>query len=434
MSRVTRARGAALAVLGVLALPAFGDTETLQDAWQRALEYDHALAAAAANAESARASERAARGARWPSLNVNGGFTRFATAPQFQFAAPGFAIKAPIVPGDNLTSGGVQLKLPLYTGGRISAGIGAAHQAAISASRAEQVARSTTRLDIAERCVAVLRAQRFRQTAESMVASLRAHVRDVRNMVERDLVSRSDLLAANVALANAEEQRVRAENGLALAYAAYNRRLGESLDRTPDLVASLPVDPQLPDQPLESLLRRARESRSELSALTAHADALALQAKAERAELLPQIALTGEYSYFDNVILDRRDFSSVGIGLTWNLFDGGQARNRSAALRSASRAARRQADDLRTQIELQVREAWLNVREARARVAASSDAVAQAEENLRVTRELYGAGLGTNTQVLDAVALYVSAANNRDNAALDESLALLGLARAVGAL
>jgi len=138
--------------------------------------------------------------------------------------------------------------------------------------------------------------------------------------------------------------------------------------------------------------------------------------------------------YFENQILDRENFSSVGIEVTWNLFDGGQVRHRRAALRSASVATRHRADDLRTQIELEVRQAWLGVREARARVAASREVVAEADENLRITRELSGTGLGTNTQVLDAIALQVGAANNQDNATLDESLALLKLARAVGAL
>jgi outer membrane protein TolC len=176
------------------------------------------------------------------------------------------------------------------------------------------------------------------------------------------------------------------------------------------------------------------QSRAEIAAMLARADALARQAAAERADSLPQLALTGGYTYFENEILDRQDFSVVGLSLTWNLFDGGQVRNRSAALRSASRAARHRADDLRSVIELEVREAWLDVKEAQARVAASREAVAQADENLRMTRELYGSGLGTNTQVLDAVALQVSAANNSDNAALDESLALLRLGRAVGGL
>jgi outer membrane protein TolC len=64
----------------------------------------------------------------------------------------------------------------------------------------------------------------------------------------------------------------------------------------------------------------------------------------------------------------------------------------------------------------------------------SRQAVGQAEENLRVSRELYGAGLATNTQVLDAVARQAGAVANRDGAELDAELARLALARAVGEL
>lgn len=431
-----RARSALLgcAAIAGMAIPAAASAETLEDAWRLALERDNALAAVSADTASAQASESAARSARWPVLSTTASYTRFATAPQFDFSASGMALRMPIFAGDDYASSSMQVKLPLYSGGRISASIGAAHQGTLSATEAERAARSSLRLQVAESYIEVLRAKRLQHTAVSTVTGLTAHVSDVQNMVERELVARSDLLAARVALANAEQDRVRAENGVALAYAAYNRRLGEHLDRIPDLDETVRTDPSLSTEPLDALLKRAVESRSEVAAMSARADALARQAVAERAELLPQIALSGSYTYFENEILDRKDFSSLGIALSWNLFDGGQVRNRSAALRSASRAAQRRVDDLRSLIELEVREAWLNVREARARLTASGEAVAQADENLRITRELYGSGLGTNTQVLDAIALQVSAANNRGNAGLDESLALLRLARAAGSL
>ena len=49
-------------------------------------------------------------------------------------------------------------------------------------------------------------------------------------------------------------------------------------------------------------------------------------------------------------------------------------------------------------------------------------------------RERYGAGLGTQTQLLEAETLRVRALSNRDNAVLDAGLARLRLARAVGSL
>lgn len=408
--------------------------ESLKEAWQMGLSRNMEFAAVTAEAESARAAERAARGERWPSLTASAGYTQFDNAPRLDLVAAGIALQAPIVSGQNYASGGVQLKLPLYTSGRITAQIGAAHKTAASAADSEAAARSSLRLDIANAYVQVLRSQRLLQAAESSVKSLSAHARDVKIMVERELVTRSDLLAAQVALANAEQLRVQADNGVALAYAVYNRLLGEPSERTPELEATLPVQRTLGEQPLSDLIHSALSSRTELAALSASADALSLQSDAQRAMSLPQLELSGGYSYFENEILDRQSFAAIGIGVSWNLFDGGVVRNRSESLRRASRAAQHRLDDLRAQVQLEVRQASLDVRAAQARIAALREARSQAEENLRMSRELYGGGLGTNTQVLDAVTLQIAATNNHDTAVLDEALALLTLERAVGQL
>jgi len=431
------ARSLPVVLLAVAAVAAWhgAGAETLQDAWRLALSHDKALAAAGYDVEGARAAEQAARGARWPSLDAVGGYTRLNASPALDVVTPGFVFRSgPIFKDDQFISGSVQLKLPLYTGGQISAGIDAAHHALVGASENEESAASALKLEVAEAYVGVLRARRALEAAQSSVESLTAHANDVQHLVERDLVARADLLAARVALANAEQARVRAANTGEIAQATYNRRVGEPLERSAELDQRISADSSLATMPIESLVQRALASRSELRALAARVDSFASQSHAETGKALPQVALIGGYTHLDNQILDRQDFSSVGIGFTWNLFDGGQARQRAAALRSAGRAAQERLDDLRSGIELQVRQAWLDVHEAQARVRTSGAAVAQAEENLRSSRELYGAELATNTQVLDAVSLEVNARSNRDNATLDESLALLRLSYAVGAL
>jgi outer membrane protein TolC len=146
------------------------------------------------------------------------------------------------------------------------------------------------------------------------------------------------------------------------------------------------------------------------------------------------LALTAGYNHFDNTFLNRQDFASVGVGVRWTVFDGGQSAQRAVALRSAARASQQQMADQQSRIELQVRESWLDRDTAAARVAASGEAVAQAEENLRIARELYRSGIGTNTQVLDAQTLRAISTSNRDNAQLDLVLAGYRLQHAVGIL
>lgn len=435
-ARLAAPGGAIALLLAALAgAPGAVHGETLEDAWQMALGHDQSLAAAGSDLDAAKASERAARDARWPSVAANAGYTRLNASPTLDVATPGFIFQSgPIFRDNQIVSGSVQMKLPLYAGGQIVAGIDAARNAVTGASEFESATVSSLKLDVAEAYVGVLRARRALQAAVSSVESLATHVTDVQKLVEAQSVASSDLLAARVALANAEQTRVRAASAVDIAQAVYNRRLGQPLERSAALEDRIPADASLAAAPVETLVTRALDARSELKGLAAQADALASQSRAEVGKLRPQLALTGGYMHFDNQILDRQDFSMIGVGFSWNLFDGGQSRNRADALNSASRAQKSRLEDLRSQIELDVRQNWLGVQEAQARIKASGEAVAQAEENLRISRQLYDTGLATNTQVLDAVTLRINAVNNRDNALLDVSLSLLRLAHAVGAL
>jgi outer membrane protein len=78
---------------------------------------------------------------------------------------------------------------------------------------------------------------------------------------------------------------------------------------------------------------------------------------------------------------------------------------------------------------------WNQVSATAANIAAEiAAAVAQAEGNVRIAKELYDSGLGTNNQVLDAETLRVTAITNRDDARFDVLIAEYRLQRAIGAL
>ena len=91
-------------------------------------------------------------------------------------------------------------------------------------------------------------------------------------------------------------------------------------------------------------------------------------------------------------------------------------------------------EDARSQIALQVRAAWLAVGESASRVEVAQATVEQADENLRVARDRYQSGVGTNTEVLDAETLRVKSRSNWFNAIYDNVFAGLRLKRAAGEL
>jgi len=408
--------------------------ETLDEAWTQALQRDRALAAVRGQAEAAKLDADAARAQRWPTLAVGGSYTKLDDAPAFDFAFTGLPITPPeIFKGDDFVMGTATVSVPLFTGGRISSSIHAAEAQSRGAGAAATGAAADVKLAVADAYVGVLRAGRALAVADSNVASLESVEHDVGSMFERELVPKNDLLAVQVALADARQARLRAANGLEIARAAYNRRLGEPMDRPVELSEVLPSPPDLPTG-VDELVSAALKQRTELAALDEQAVAYHALAKAERSRVLPQLTLSGGYNYLENRFLDDEEFLSAGVGFQWALFDGGQSRKRAAALDRNGSAAEDQRRDTESLIALQVRQAWLSLAEAQDRVKVSAAAVEQAEENLRIAREQYGAGLGTQTQLLQAEALRVQALGNRDNAALDAGLARLRLARAVGAL
>lgn len=408
--------------------------ETLEDAWARALAHDRGLAAVRSQAEAAELDAAASRAQRWPTLAVGGGYTWLDQSPAFDFGFTGLPITPPpLFAGDDFASASATLSLPVFTGGRITSGIAAAEARGRGAGAQALGAEQDLRLAVAEDYVGVLRARKALAVADSNVRTLEALAGDASAMFERELVPKNELLAIQVALADARQNRLRAANAAEIAQAAYNRRLGEPLDRPADIEGSVPAPAALPND-LDALVAMARERRTELAALGEQAQAYGQMAKMERARVLPQVSLTGAYNYLENQFLNDDAVMSAGVGVQWALFDGGQARKRAAALERTRRATLEQREDTESMIVLQVRQAWLGSEETRQRVRVTADAVAQAEENLRIARERYGAGLGTQTQLLEAESLRVQANTNRDNAELDAGLAQLRLARAVGAL
>jgi outer membrane protein len=421
-------------ICALLGIPWGAQAESLSDAWALALQSNGTLAAARSDREAAEADQSAALRQRWPALDLNGTYTQFDHAPNLDIATPAGQLQAPIWQHNGYAVAGADLSVPIWTSGKISGSIGAAAAGARGANAVELRSTTDLKLAVAESYVAVFRARRALKVAESNVTSLQAHADDVQVMYDKQTVAQSDVLGAQVALANATQQRLRAANALRLATAAYNRWVGQPLDRTPDLDEPSAAPSTEATEPLDQLVEQAIEHRPELTAVSAQQEGLEQAARSERAQGQPQVFLHAGYNHVDNLILDRENFASIGIGFQWRLFDSGQLQARTSALRSRAHAAEQRLADLRSQVRLDVETAYYNREDAAARIHAASTAVAQAEENVRIAKELYASGLGTNNQVLDAETLRIVAVTNRDDASFDALIAQYRLQRAIGAL
>jgi outer membrane protein TolC len=393
------------------------------------------MQASRSEVEAAEADVLVSRAGRMPTVSASAGVSRFDEAPAFDFSGAGVPAVLPLFGGETMKMADARVMFPLYTGGQLSSHIDAAES--MLGVRRSQLAASEQdiKLDVARQYIDVLRAESALAVANSNVTSLAAHVRDVEDMFKSGSIARNDFLAAAVSLADAEQRRLQARNGLDLAKASYNRSLARPLDSAVNLDEKLPgINAELESASLGTLTNIAMESRLELMGLDAAADALRYQSKSARASARPQLGITGGYVALQNDFLNRDEFWMVGVGVNWRLFDGGQARKKASALSLREKAVRQRQENVRSHVKLQVRQAWLRLQETRDRKRLTERAVEQAEENLRVVRDRYRNGEGTNTEVLDAEVLRSQSRSNYDNADFDAKLALYEIARGVGRL
>ena len=422
-----------LALASLFFLPVATGAEDLRQAWSDAIASHNQLAAAAARREAAGLNLESAQAERWPRLDVSSSFTQLDEAPRFDFG--GGTTSQQIFDNDNFVQAGVQVSLPLYAGGAISAGVDAAEFAAEASSEQYEAILQDIKLGTGQHYIGVLRAESGLEVAESNVKTLQAHAELARQRYEFGAVPKNDFLAASVALADAAQRKLQAENALDFARAAYNRYLNRPLDQPVSLDPNLDIDGLVPaGESLESLILMATQQRDELAVLAAEANSLRENSTAIRARSRPQFALTGGYVYMENAFLDAEEFWMAGVSFQWNLFNAGRNRDRAAALERQALAVSHTRSDVLSSISLQVRRAWNDRQEAEARTHVAESAVDQAIENLRVVQNRYEAGSSANIEVLDAETLREQALSNRDNARYELALAKLRLARAVGVL
>jgi outer membrane protein TolC len=412
--------------------------EKLEDAWKVALSSDHRLQSARFATLSARQTLAAVKATRLPTLNFESSYTALDQIPVLVFDLP-FTLPGEPVPlrvQQSLNQAQFPMtrfdvSLPLFTSGRIREGIRAASAGVAATKEQEAGTQLDIKLNVAEAYTNVLRARRGLEVAESMVSSLEGHASDVQNLFDQGLIPRNDLLSVQVTLADARQQVLKARNALDVARATYNRRLNRSLTYAVELDE---ISPEPVSGDLDALTDEAMAQRPELAGMENQSEALRHQAASVRAGQLPQIGLNGGNTWIHNEFLLHESVWSGTVGLRWNLFDGGQKRNQVKALKTTAESISQMREDAASGIALQVRQAWLDVGETRQRIQVTRNAVAQAEENLKVARDRYREGVGTNTEVLDAEALRTRTLTNDFNAVYDAVMAGIRLRRAVGNL
>ncbi|TVS09631.1 MAG: TolC family protein [Wenzhouxiangella sp.] len=385
-----------------------GERMSFADAMARLESSSHVLEAARFELAQARAELDQARGRRLPTVNLEGRATRLDSPLDVGVAdllpgldgllPPGLGPIRYEIQSEQFYNLAVEARLPLYTGGRITAGITAGQAGAEAGEAALAATRAQLHELLVQRYFGLVLAEQAVEVRAATVAGLSRHLEDATRLEEEGLIARAERLRANVALAEAERELQSAQERSVLAGAALAALLAVSDPPRP----STPIPPAPASPALAEFIeqaQRANPTLAELRSRQAQADAAV---QAERGNFLPTLGAFGRRELYtgDLTLLDP-DWA-VGLVAQWTLFDGFQRRAKvdQAAARSDRVAALRA--DAERQIELLVRQRHEQLITALARLDSFSATRELAEESLRVQQRAFEEGLASSLDVIDA--------------------------------
>jgi outer membrane protein len=285
-------------------------------------------------------------------------------------------------------------------------------------------------LDFINVYFSLLEAERMILVGSREVEALAAHQQMANNLYDAGAITKNDLLQAGVKLSDAHQRLLTLRNLRTFNSSRINNVLSRPLNG--EIAPVEVVETTAPPPVLEKSWETAMLSRPEIKIIDQELRINELQEAAKRSEYLPTLFADGGYNYSKNQFMIHEDNWSFVVGLNFNIFSGGATKAGVAKIRLRSEQIREEKNKLIDDIKLEVQRYYLDESSASDNVLTTKDAIRQAEENLRINKVRYEEGVGTATDVLDAISLLTLAEKNYYKALYDMRRAHAGLLYATG--
>ena len=410
----------------LLSAPAWSAPLTLQECLQKAKENNPGLKSSAWDTRLAQENIRLAKSANYPRIDAQGGYT-MQLEPQ-AVKINGFTAETQDA---NYLTGGLTASYTIYDFGRRNARTQQAVAVADASAQTFEARRSDVALQVIETYFGILETAKLIRAAEDEVSQVEEHRRVAQVLFEEGVVTRNDVLQADVRLASARQKLLAMQNRRENLWLLLNFHTGNPAGFRADLDEDAAMPPARKDGNNDaSFLSR----RHEIQALRHTLEASEAEVKESRSNFYPELFTRLALDYVQNDKVTEQAIMSASIGIKVNLFDGFASTSaREKALKNRSRVQ----DTLllaEQQTRLEADTAANDLAVSKVRILVAEAAIRQSEENLRINRERYRERVGTATEVLDAQTLVTQAKTDYYQAFYDNQTALARLKRAVGEL
>jgi outer membrane protein len=404
---------------------ATAETLTLQQCLHKASTANRELKVAAQDVKIAEQNITIGRSGYLPRVDLNGGYT-VQQDPQ-SVLIQNFAIATQDA---NFAFASASLHQTIYDFGRTPARYGQAKALSKATSYNYTALEKDIFLQVVEAYYGVLESGKLLQSAEEEVVQMADHVKVAQNLYDQGVVTRNDLLQAEVQLANSSQRRLAASNRVENSWILLNYLIG--LD--PSHRAPLQDSEDMEAIPAPVDIEHAMTNRPERKALEKNIQAGELAVKESRSFYFPEIYTRLGVDYVKNSRVVEQAILYATVGLQINLFDGLTTTARHRQTIEALYRDKANLRDLDARIRVEYDTALNDARVAAERIIAVRKSIQQGEENLRINKDRYQEQVGTATDVIDAQTLLTQTRTQYFTAIFDYQVAVARVKKAVGQL
>ena len=312
-----------------------------------------------------------------------------------------YTLSVPILQ-QNLTTIDANLSWAVFTGGKRMYASRIGNRMVDLAEVGKVETHALLQTELVQTYYALQLADKVQEVREQTFRSLQQHYDHALKLEANGLITKAERLFAEVNRQEAKREWEAAKKEREVAHQA----LCSLLNMPEDSTDILPVSPlfiigELPDSLyFKNLIPSTNYTISKLRLEESIAEN---RLRISQSAYLPTIALLGKQTlYAHNLPRNLMPRTLIGIGFTWNLFDG---LNREADVR-VSRLAKEtlalEKEKAKNTLNVMVQELYSKIQEAQDEASTLQTTIAMSEELLRIRRKSFEEGMATSTEVVDA--------------------------------
>jgi outer membrane protein TolC len=269
------------------------------------------------------------------------------------------------------------------------------------------------------------------ETSEAQVKTAQALFDQATDQVNSGTSPAIDALRAKVELQTRQQQLIQARNNFAIQKLTIARVIGLAPGQEFELTDKSPY------QPIESItvdeaLKRAYDSRSDYKGAMADVRAAQFSRRAATAGYLPSLSFNADYGVAGAHPSTATQVFDVRGTLTIPIFQGGSVHGDVLQADARLEQTRERLDNLRAQIDSDVRTALLNLQSSEEQVNVAHSNVDLSEETLVQSRDRFTAGVADTVEVVQSQEAVASAHEQYISSLYSYNYAKISLARAIG--